>query len=386
MRRWIPRPLDFAVAALLTAAAQAEIWTGSLSDDPALHPVLAAGYLMGTLAVAWHRIAPLSALTVTLIGLVLVPGLLHVEPSFGLTWFVATIGMVVSTAYSARRPIVGLALVFAALAGAVLLQKGFVPEDIAYGWVLTGGAWLGAWAVRTRTVRAQMSEQRAVLAEYEAQWRADAAVAEERLRIARELHDVISHWISVMTLHAGGVRRLLTPAQAREREVLEAVERTGRESLAEMQRLLGVLRGPADTPEAAVTPRLDDVGALLDAARSAGLQATLALSGDVHPLPAGLDLAAYRIAQEAVTNVLRHAAARSLSCTVAYGEQDVVVTVIDDGDGRGGTGGGHGLIGMRERAALYGGTVVAGPRPGGGFAVSAVLRLPEPADLPQVTR
>jgi signal transduction histidine kinase len=148
----------------------------------------------------------------------------------------------------------------------------------------------------------------------------------------------------------------------------------------------GILRGPAGGGEAAVTPGLSDVDALLDTARAAGLGVTLTISGDVLPLPPGLDLAAYRIVQEAVTNVLRHAAARSLGCTVAYGRHDVVVTVLDDGDGGGGAGGGHGLIGMQERAALYGGTVVAGPRPGGGFGVCAALPLPEPAALPQVTR
>jgi signal transduction histidine kinase len=319
MRRWVPRPVDLVVAVVLTVAAQIEIWTGFVPIDADLRPVLAASYLVGTAAVAWHRTAPLTALVVTLGGLVLVPGLLDVASQDGLTWFVAVFGVIVSVGYHARRPPLALGVILGVLLVSIVVQKGFLLGDIAYAWLLAGGAWLAGWAVRSRTLRAELSEQRAALAEEEAQWRADAAVAEERLRIARELHDVISHGISVMTLHAGGVRRLLAPEQARERQVLEAVERTGRESLAEMHRMLGILRGPADGGEAAVTPGLADVDALLDTARAAGLGVTLTISGDVLPLPPGLDLAAYRIVQEAVTNVLRHAAARSLGCTVAYG-------------------------------------------------------------------
>jgi signal transduction histidine kinase len=377
MPRWVPRPLDLAIALVLTVAGQIEIWTGFLTADTGQQPVLAGAYLVGMLAVAWHRTVPLTALTVVMTCLVLVPGILGLDASAGLSWFVAAFGVIISAAYHARRPVVALAVTLGMIAASIVAAKGFLLGDIVYGWFLAGGAWLGGWAVRSRTLRAQLSEQRAVLAEHEAQWRADAAVAEERLRIARELHDVVSHGISVMTLHAGGVRRLLAPEQVREREVLEAVERTGRESLAEMQRMLGVLRGPAETAEAAVTPGLADLDPLLDAARSAGLVTTLTVSGEVRPLPPGLDLAAYRIVQEAVTNVLRHARARSLACTVEHRGSEVVVSVTDDGAGPDdGAGGGHGLVGMRERAALYGGAVEAGPRPEGGFAVRAVLPVP----------
>jgi signal transduction histidine kinase len=263
----------------------------------------------------------------------------------------------------------------------IVVAKGFLLADIAYAWFLVGGAWLAGWAVRSRTLRAELSEQRAALAEHEAQWRADAAVAAERLRIARELHDVVSHGLSVMTLHVGGVRRLLGPEQSRERAALEAVERTGRESLAEMQRMLGVLRGP-ETAEAAVTPGLADVDTLLDDARVAGIEVSYTVSGAVRPLPPGVDLAAYRIVQEAVTNVLRHAAARSLVCVVEHRPGEVALTVTDDGTGPGHSDSGHGLCGMRERATLYGGRLEAGPRPGGGFAVRAFL--PVPAAVPVV--
>jgi signal transduction histidine kinase len=231
-------------------------------------------------------------------------------------------------------------------------------------------------------VRAELFEQRAALAEQEAQWRAAAAVAEERLRIAREMHDVISHSVSVMTLHVSGVRRLLRPDQVEERAALEAVERTGRESLAEMHRMLGVLRSAPDG-ERGPAPGLDRVPELLDAARRAGLHAELTIRGTRRPLPPGIELAAYRIVQEGVTNVLRHASARRVDCTVGYGDADVELLVVDDGRGASATGlGGHGLAGLRERAALYAGSVEAGPRPDGGYALHAVLPVPAAETLP----
>jgi signal transduction histidine kinase len=386
MRRWVPRPVDLGIALMLTIASQVEIWTGFVPIAADQRAVLVAGYLVGTVAVAWHRAAPLSALAVVMTGLLIVPAWLGVEPQEGLTWFLAVFGVIVSVAFHARRPLAALAITLGLLALGIVVQEGVVLPDIAYAWFLAGGAWLAGWAVRSRTLRAELSEQRAVLAEHEAQWRADAAVAEERLRIVRELHDVISHGISVMTLHAGGVRRLLAPQQVREREVLEAVERTGRESLAEMQRLLGVLRGPADTTDAAVTPGLADIDALLDDARAAGIDVSSTVSGDIRPLPPGVDLAAYRIVQEAVTNVLRHAAARSVVCAVDHRPGDVTLTVVDDGPGSAGPGSGHGLTGMRERAALYGGTVEAGSRPDGGFAVRAVLPVPVAAPIAEDAR
>ncbi len=196
-------------------------------------------------------------------------------------------------------------------------------------------------------------------------------MAEERLRIAREMHDVVSHSLSVMTLHVSGVRRLLRPDQVEERAALETAERTGRESIAEMHRMLGVLRGPeTDAP----APGLARLAELLEPARAAGLE--VACTVDVGPLPPGLDLAAYRIVQEAVTNVIRHARARRVTCTVRSDGRTLDLRVTDDGAGGAVAGaGGHGLVGMRERAALYGGTVEAGPGPGG-FTVHAVLPVP----------
>jgi signal transduction histidine kinase len=383
MRRWLPRPVDLAAAAGLTVVTQVELWAVL---DPALpRAALAATYAVGTVAVAWHRAAPLTVLTLALTALAVVPGALGVDPAAGLGWLVTAFTVMVSAGYHARRPLLALAIALGLLALSIVLQKGVAVSDIAFAWLLSGGAWLAGRAVASRTVRAELFEQRAALAEQEAQWRAAAAVAEERLRIAREMHDVISHSISVMTLHVSGVRRLLHPEQVEERAALEAVERTGRESLAEMHRMLGVLRSAEDV-ERGPAPGLDRLPELLDAARRAGLHAQLTVTGERRALPPGVDLAAYRIVQEGVTNVLRHAAARQVHCTVDYRDGCVELHVVDDGSGTAAAApGGHGLVGMRERAALYGGSVDAGPRPGGGFAVHAVLPVPEPAPAPART-
>ncbi len=381
MSRWVPRPLDLTAAAVLSLVSQVEL---ALAPEPiGPRPLLALAYAVGTVAFAWHRLAPLSTLVVVMTTLVVVPGALDVDPADSFGWFVTVVALLVSAGYHATRPVLGIATALLGFAISIVLEKGFVVADIAYAWLIAGGCWLAGRAVASRTVRAQLSEQRAALAEQQARWQAAAAVAEERLRIAREMHDVLSHSVSVMTLHVSGVRRLLRPEQAEERAALEAVERTGRESLAEMHRMLGVLRSPEDG-ERAPAPALDRVPELLDAARQAGLQAELTIGGTPRALPPGVALAAYRIVQEAVTNVLRHAGAHRLACRIDYGGSCVELHVVDDGRGAIPPGpGGHGLVGMRERAGLYGGSVDAGPRPGGGFAVHAVL--PVPAQEPVAT-
>jgi signal transduction histidine kinase len=383
MHRWTPRRVDLAAAAVLTAGTQAEVWAGLVARPPTV--LLAATCLVGTVAAAWHRIAPTAALVVVLTTLAVTPGLLGADPNAGFAWFITAFAVIVSAGYHARRPIIALAVTLALLAATVVLETGPVIGDIAYACLLGTGGWLAGRMIASRTLRAELSEQRAALAEQQAKWRAAAAVADERLRIARELHDVIGHSISVMTLHVGGVRRLLRAEQVEQRAALEAVERTGRETLAEAQRLLGVLRA-AQPDEPAPAPGLARAAELLEPARLAGIHAAFTATGQIRPLPAGLDLAAYRIVQEAVTNVLRHAAASRVDCTVDYGRVAVDLRVVDDGtariENRADTGpAGNGHIGMRERTALYGGTLDIGPRPGGGYAVHAVLPIPRPTTL-----
>ena len=232
-------------------------------------------------------------------------------------------------------------------------------------------------AVREMGFEADMLEARTSQLERERDEKAQAAVAEERARIARELHDVIGHSISVMGVQAGAVRRLLAPEQEREREALLAVERTGRDAVEEMHRLLGFLRSNGERVIPGTPLTLQRVNDLVAEMRRAGLQVDLHVDGQLDDLPAGRALAAFRILQEALTNVLRHAPGARVSASLRRTAADLQIEVVDDGGTRPVTssgGGGQGLVGMRERAALYGGTLEAGPRPERGFMV--VARLP----------
>jgi signal transduction histidine kinase len=177
-----------------------------------------------------------------------------------------------------------------------------------------------------------------------------------------------------MTVQAGAVRRLLLPEQEREREALETVEATGREALTEMRRLVGLLREQGSMPEFAPQPGMKTIDSLLEGVRAAGLPVELDVEGDPQELPPGVDLAAYRVVQEALTNALKHGGTAHAWVAVHWGENELELEVANDGKGDGdGTGGGHGLAGMSERVALYGGELESGPRDGGGFVVRARL-------------
>ncbi|WP_344131796.1 sensor histidine kinase [Pedococcus bigeumensis] len=209
---------------------------------------------------------------------------------------------------------------------------------------------------------------------------ASQAVAEERNRIARELHDVIGHSVSVMTVQASAVRRRLTPEQAAERQALETVEAVGREALAEMRRMVGVLRQAGDETQLEPPPGLDQLDRLADKFRTAGLPVDLQVNGPVQALAPGLDLTAYRLVQEGLTNTLRHARSpRSAAVVIDYGAERIQLAVRDDGQPTTGAThspeAGSGLLGMRERVAVYGGSLVARVRPEGGFELVATLPL-----------
>ena len=213
-------------------------------------------------------------------------------------------------------------------------------------------------------------ERRAQLAERERDVAAREAVVEERARIARELHDVIAHNVSMMVVQAGAERRVLDGTSASTREVLETIERIGRSALTEMRRLLGMLRSDAADP-LAPQPGLDDLPTLVAQVREAGLPVELRVDGERRELPVGIELSAYRIVQEALTNALKHAGDAHASVHVRYGADSLELEIVDDGGGGASrvSSGGHGLVGMRERVALYGGRLDAGRRPSGGFAV-----------------
>ena len=217
-------------------------------------------------------------------------------------------------------------------------------------------------------------ERRARMAERERDLVAREAVVEERARIARELHDVIAHNVSMMVVQAGAERRVLDDEQASTREVLETVEQIGRGALTEMRRLVGMLR--TDAPDSlSPQPGLDDVPALVTQIREAGLPVELSIEGERRALPAGIELSAYRIVQEALTNTLKHAGGAHAEVHVCYGSDTLELEILDDGPGgpARASGGGHGLVGMRERVALYGGRLDAGPQDEGGFSVHVLL-------------
>jgi signal transduction histidine kinase len=234
--------------------------------------------------------------------------------------------------------------------------------------------WLAGVFVRARRQAAAMTRHNAAL-----QRQAEQAVTAERARIARELHDIVAHHLSVVVLQAAGAR---ASGQAGER-TLEKIEHSGRQALTEMRRLLGMLREADEKPELSPQPGLGELPALAESVRAAGLPVRLVVDGDGAALPAAVDVSAYRIIQEALTNVLKHAGSAHAEVSIGYVDDAVTIEVSDDGPGAPEAGplwpettaGGRGLTGMQERVALFGGELRAGPKPDGGFAVRARLPL-----------
>jgi signal transduction histidine kinase len=256
-----------------------------------------------------------------------------------------------------------------------IVTSGTSASDVFLIVVVFSAAWLAGRAIATRTQQTRELLARVQVAERARAEAADRAALEERSRIARELHDVVAHSISVMVVQASGVRRLLHDDQGREREALMSVEQIGRQALSEMRRMLGVMRTDEEHPPAlAPQPSLEHLDRLIDEVEKAGLSVHLHVEGDRIPLSPGVDLSAYRIVQEGLTNALKHAKGSRADVFVRYVGDGVELSIEDDGPGMPSANGlGHGLVGMRERVALYGGTLEAGPRAEGGFALRAKL-------------
>jgi signal transduction histidine kinase len=240
--------------------------------------------------------------------------------------------------------------------------------------VVVGAGWVVGDNLRTRRAYMRELEEKAERLEREREANIQRAAAEEQARISRELHDVIAHNVSVMTVQAAAARDVFDADPERAREALGSIESTGRAALSELRRLLSSVR-EGGRPELAPQPGLDSVWELVAQVRRAGLAVEVNVEGERPELPAALDLSAYRIVQEALTNTLKHADAQHAWVDVRYGPEQVDVTVRDDGVGGTANGAGRGLVGMRERVELFGGRLEAGPRAGGGYAVSARLPL-----------
>jgi signal transduction histidine kinase len=276
----------------------------------------------------------------------------------------------------ARKAGIGLAVILASTAilvtqipGHTTAEVYFIPLDFAI-------CWFAGFVLRESADQTEAAESRATVAEHDREADALRAVIEERTRIARELHDIVGHSVSVMTVQTSGVRRLLRHEQEQEREALLAVERTGREALAEMRRVVGALRDPEGGPALAPQPSLSRIDTLVAHARETGLPVDLEIEGEPVPLPAGVDLTAYRLVQEGLTNTIKHASAKHADVRVRYDGDHVEIEVSDDGrrvDGRPSSTARHGLVGMRERVAIYGGELEAGARAEGGYRLRARL-------------
>jgi signal transduction histidine kinase len=258
------------------------------------------------------------------------------------------------------------------------------PADALAPLAFFGIAWAVGDNIGTRRAYLAELEARAARLEREREERAAQATQEERARIARELHDVIAHNVSVMVIQASAGEELFDANPQRAREALSAVASTGRDALGELRRLLGVIRpGPddKDPPAYGPQPGLAALPELLDQVRDTGLAVTLAIDGESPEVPEAAALCAYRLVQEALTNTIKHAGATRADVELRYGPAELVVSIRDDGVGGGAggqanePGGGRGLIGMRERVALFGGHLDTGPTRGGGYQVTARLPL-----------
>jgi signal transduction histidine kinase len=389
-RRWDLRRLhwnqdyaDLAMALALTGVSFLTAFHDHIQLDAISVPLL----VFQTLPIAWRRRSPMRILWLTGAAIILYSLLGYPESTAYLGVFVAF--YTVAAHEPRRRATIAAAIT----AGGVFVSfAAYAALDSMSGWTLNltatylsyGLAWLIGDNLRVRRAYTRQLEERAVELEHEREERADRAVTEERARIARELHDVVAHYVSVMVVQAAGARRVVDKDPVAAKRALEAVEIAGRTALAEMRRMLEVLR--ADDPGMGPQPGLGEIERLIQNVRDAGLPVDFSIEGSACCLPAGMDLAAYRIVQEALTNTVKHGGKASARVTVRYTADTLEIEVIDDGRGAAAPllsaadGGGHGLIGMNERVALFGGVLQAGPVLTGGYRVFARMPI-EPDDI-----
>jgi signal transduction histidine kinase len=298
--------------------------------------------------------------------------------------FIGSLGVVgLATAFllgnlrDIRKAGIGLAIVL----GCIVVVVDNIPgpqlaSDLVFIPLRFVVSWVAGLALRERAEQAEAAEMRATVAEREREAAARVAVAEERSRIARELHDIVAHAVSVMVLQIGAVRHKLPEALRDDKDALTGVERAGRTALAEMRLLLGAMRRDGDAVELGPQPGLDGLDSLVGEVGRAGLPVRVHLDGDRVPLPRAIDLSAYRIVQEGLTNALKHAHASHAEVTVRCSSKELQLEIRDDGRGATTTDGlGHGLVGIRERVKIYGGEMTTGTATGGGFILSTSLPL-----------
>ena len=376
LRRLDRETVDGLVALALLVAIELQVWL----DPSAHHPIAAAvSGVASAGAVAVRRRWPLGAILVAV-------GAALGSDALGGPNTVAAVGTIpagILVSYGAgaflaeRRARVALALGAGGLALDVLITTRSAADLFFDVVVIALLPWSMGQMLRARAARERAHRESAERLDSERELRARTAAYGERARIARELHDVIAHSVSVMVIQAGGARVVMDSDPEGAEASLRLVERAGREALAEMRHLLGMLDGRADPPATAPQPRLADLTELLERTRTAGIEADLRVEGDAPAVSPALDLCAYRIVQEALTNTIKHAGPARVRVRLRWAHDALELDVSDDGRGPAvaGAASGHGIAGMRERAALHGGSVSAGAGSDGGFAVHARLPL-----------
>jgi signal transduction histidine kinase len=374
LRRLLRRHGDWMLAVGIIGLAEVQAWTAGNLDltQKTLSAVFSALFLP---LLIWRRRRPLvllGAMVAATIANFWLPDAGQGE-AFGI---LVLVGVYTAAAYTGGRA----ALVATGLAVALwILVTASDPDGIYLGGlvffgIVVGGPFVVGRLIRARRQRETLLEERAVVLEREREERARAAVAEERTRIARELHDVVAHAISVIILQGRGGRRLLHEDPEEARRAFDTIERTASQALGEMRRLLGMLRAGDESLALAPQPSLSALDALAREVTDAGLPVEVKIVGEPVALPAGVDLSAYRIVQEALTNALKHAGPARANVSVRYGEGELEIEILDDGSASAnGDGTGHGLLGIRERVNVYGGSFEAGRRTIGGYAVRARL-------------
>jgi signal transduction histidine kinase len=299
------------------------------------------------------------------------------NPEFTVVLLIAAFSLGAKASLRRAAAGLGISVLLILLSAGMLLGISLHPVGTSgtFYFIPVLASWLAGVVVRARRQTVALTERNAAL-----QRLAEQAATAERVRIARELHDIVAHHLSVVVLQAAGARASGTATEA----TLEKIENNGRQALAETRRLLGVLREDGQESGLDPQPGVGELAALADTVRAAGLPVDLDIDVDAAVLPAAVDLSVYRIVQEALTNVLKHAGPAHAEVTIGCADEAVTIEVTDDGtrsSGQPPPAGGHGLAGMRERAAIFGGELQAGPRPHGGFAVRARLPLRDPMAL-----
>lgn len=371
--------LDAIIVCLAAAAALTIVThTGSTGTDDVGVVFHAVAVVVMSLALTLRRRAPfaipvgtwLSSATLSIVDGSLIAG----QAPLSIVGMIAAV--LLGDLKDHRQARAGLAVVVASAATVAYQDPTHRAGDLFFIPGLFAAGWLVGFTLHARTEQAEAAEERAARAEWQRRNEGRVAVAEERARIARELHDIVAHAVSVMVLQVGALRHRLPVEDVTSRETLRNVEEAGRDALTEMRRLLEAMRRDGDPLDLAPQPGLGGIAALLDTVRAAGIDTDLHVHGEAVDLPPGLALSAYRITQEGLTNVIKHAHTHRAEVHLRYCTDGLELEVRDDGGGPTTTDSlGHGLVGIRERVALYGGSMTAGPTETGGFALRARLPL-----------